>query len=155
MRRLLALALLFGCARRSEFDRRFELASADVPAAILYREGAGAAMGGNVRATNRKDHAPPAHARSLTDVASVVADKLPAVKFCYQRAVDAGASPSGKAILNLSISADGKVSDARVEAPDFEGSELPSCVSARARQWTFPPAQKARSVSYPFVFMAG
>jgi hypothetical protein len=145
--------LLCSCARHSEFERRFDDASADLPPAVLHREGEGAAMGGNVRGA--RDHVPPPRRRKLAEVTRVVEDQLPAVKRCYERAVQSGSAASGKAIVNLSIAASGKVSEVRVDAPDFQNSELPSCVSSAARRWTFPPAQEARSVSYPFVFMAG
>jgi len=145
--------LVFGCARHTEFERRFDEASADVPPAVLHREDATAAMGGNVRGS--RDHVPKAKRNELTDVTRVVEDQLPAVKRCYERAVQTGGSPSGKAIVNLSIGTDGKVASVRVDAPDYQDSELPACVSSAARRWTFPPGQQARSVSYPFVFMAG
>jgi TonB family protein len=149
----LALFALFGCARKSEFDRRFAQASADLPAAVVHGE---AMLGGNVRAARAAhDRAPTPRQGSMLQVAQIVEAKLPLVKRCYERAVQTGGAASGKAIVNISISTDGTVRDVRVDAPDYENSALPGCVSAAARRWTFPPAREARSVSYPFVFMAG
>ena len=145
--------LVFGCARHSEFERRFDEASADLPPAVLHREDSTAAMGGNVRGA--RDRVPRPRRHELTDLSSVVEGQLPAVKRCYERAVESGGAASGKAIVNLSIGADGKVAAVRVDAPDYQNSDLPACVSSVARRWTFPPASQARSVSYPFVFMAG
>ena len=154
MRKLAFLGLLiFGCARHSEFERRFDEASADLPPAVLHREGAGAAMGGSVRGS--RDRVPPPRRHEMADLSRVVENQLPAVKRCYERAVENGGAASGKAIVNLSIDPAGKVANVRVDAPDYQNSDLPACVSSAARRWTFPPASQARSVSYPFVFMAG
>jgi hypothetical protein len=154
MRQLATLSLLlFACARRSDFERRFDEASADVPPAVMHREGIGAAMGGNVRGA--RDHVPSPRRREMNDLSRVVANQLPAIKRCYELAVQSGGVASGKAILNLSIASDGKVSAVNVDAPDYQDSDLPACVRSVARHWTFPPASRARSVSYPFVFMAG
>src|SRR5437870_4418522 len=135
MRRLAIMGLLiFGCVRHTEFERRFDEASADVPPAVLHRESAGAAMGGSVRGS--RDRVPAARRRELTEVTRVVEDQLPAVKRCYERAVQTGGSPSGKAIVNLSIGADGKVAAVRIDAPDYQNSDLPACMSSAARRWT-------------------
>jgi hypothetical protein len=43
-----------------------------------------------------------------------------------------------------------------VDAPAFSASHLPACVSARAKQWTFPKfTEGPKKFSYPFVFVGG
>ena len=42
------------------------------------------------------------------------------------------------------------------EAPAFAASNLPACLSARAKAWTFPKfTQGPKKFSYPFVFVGG
>jgi len=144
------------CSRTNDFDRRFEQAAADVPAAVLHHDGMGESMGGNVRGARAgRDHVPDPRLAALADVSRVVRQNLAGVKVCFERESVAGRTQGGKAIVNLSIAANGAVSEVRVDAPDFMGSELPGCVRAQATRWRFPPSKSARAVSYPFVFMAG
>ena len=40
-----------------------------------------------------------------------------------------------------------------VDAPAFEGTALPACISAQITRWVFPPSRQGMpAVSYPFVF---
>jgi hypothetical protein len=42
----------------------------------------------------------------------------------------------------------------QVDAPSFQGTALPGCLTAQVSVWTFPPSQKGSgAVSYPFVFV--
>src|SRR5262249_26217423 len=110
--------VVFGCARPSEFERRFNEASVDLPPAVLHHEGVRAAMGESVRGA--RDHVPRPRRNSLDDITRVVENQLSAVKRCYERTVQTGGAPSGKAIVNLSIGPDGKVAAVRVDAPDYQ-----------------------------------
>ena len=49
-----------------------------------------------------------------------------------------------------------KVRFVRVEAPAFQSSTLPSCMSNQAKAWTFLKfTQGPKRFSYPFVFVGG
>ena len=57
--------------------------------------------------------------------------------------------------MNVPVIA-GTVSTVKVDAPAFSNSGLPSCVTNRARSWTFPKfTQGPKKFSYPFVFVGG
>jgi hypothetical protein len=89
--------------------------------------------------------------------AGVVRQNLGAVKACYQIEQRAGTVGSGKAIVTIQIDPAGTVKDVKVDAPAFESSRLPACLSGRARSWTFPKfsAPTAKTFSYPLVFVNG
>ncbi len=91
------------------------------------------------------------------EVVKVIRRNLPAVKGCYQLEERAGTVASGKAIMTLEIDgASGAVTNVQIDAPAFSASHLPSCVSSRARGWTFPTfTSKTKKFSYPFVFVGG
>jgi hypothetical protein len=90
------------------------------------------------------------------EVVKVIRQNLPAVKSCYQVEERAGTIGSGKAIVSLDIDgASGAVTSVRIDAPAFQASRLPACVSARAKAWTFPKFTATKHFSYPFVFVGG
>lgn len=90
------------------------------------------------------------------EVVSVIKRNLPAVKGCYEVEERAGTVGSGKAIVSLEIDPAGTVQTVSVEAPAFAASKLPSCISARAKGWTFPKfTEGPKKFSYPFVFVGG
>ncbi len=90
------------------------------------------------------------------EVVKVIRQNLPAVKGCYQMEERAGAIGSGKAIVTIDIDgSSGAVTNVRIDAPAFQASRLPACVSARARAWTFPKSTATKHFSYPFVFVGG
>jgi hypothetical protein len=44
----------------------------------------------------------------------------------------------------------------KVDAPSFQGTSLPTCVSAMVSHWAFPKSQTGSlATSYPFVFVGG
>ena len=89
----------------------------------------------------------------MTDISRSIRGNLTAVKVCYLR--EQRKNPrSGKAIVTFDINADGKVGDITVNAPSFQGSDLPGCVSDQVKRIAFPRFQKGpQTVSYPFVFV--
>jgi hypothetical protein len=90
------------------------------------------------------------------EVAKVIRANLPAVKGCYAVEERNGTAASGKAIMQLSIDGSGSVKGVQVDAPAFNGSGLPTCLSNNARGWKFPKfTQGPKSYSYPFVFVGG
>lgn len=90
------------------------------------------------------------------EVVKVIRQNLTAVKGCYQIEERAGTVGSGKAIMTLEIDgASGAVTDVKIDAPAFQASKLPACVSGRAKTWTFPKFTATKKFSYPFVFVGG
>jgi hypothetical protein len=91
------------------------------------------------------------------EVVAVIRSNLAAMKGCYAAEERAGTVGSGKAIVTLEISAGGTVAGVRVDAPAFSASNLPNCLSARAKAWTFPKftAKEPKRFSYPLVFVGG
>ncbi len=87
------------------------------------------------------------------EVVRVIRANLSAVKGCYAVEERKGIG-SGKAIVSIEIDPSGAVSTVRVDAPAFADFDLPTCVGARARGWTFPKfTQGPKKFSYPFVFV--
>ncbi len=91
-----------------------------------------------------------------TEIQRIVRVNLGGVKTCYLMMTRAGVDRSGKAIVTFGIDPDGKVSNAKIDAPSFTGTVLPGCVMGQVQRWAFPRSQKGGgSVSYPFVFVSG
>ena len=89
------------------------------------------------------------------EVQRIVRGNLMAVRSCYMTMAKTGQAKSGKAIVSFSIGADGKPAAVRVDAPSFQGTPLPNCVTAQINHWQFPKSQRGGgNVSYPFVFVA-
>lgn len=68
-----------------------------------------------------------------------------------------GSQRSGKAIVSFQIGADGNPRSVSIEAPSFDGTALPGCVTGQVSHWVFPRSQKGSvaPISYPFVFIGG
>ena len=87
-------------------------------------------------------------------VSAAVRANLPAIKACYLRLTRQGKVINGRAILSFTVHKDGSAKNVRVDAPAFEDSELPRCMSLQVTSWTFPRSKRGGfEVSYPFVFM--
>ena len=172
----MALAIAPGCSKKttsasatgsdSVFDKKWaELASAGTEVAYI-EDDRGEGLMGNVRRASRVKAEPPAilPAEAVADglpdqpagaeVQKVIRGNLMAVRSCYMSMARKGQARSGKAIVSFAIGADGKTTEVRVEAPAFQGTPLPGCVSSQIARWEFPKSQKgAGQVSYPFVFV--
>lgn len=87
-------------------------------------------------------------------VQRLVRQYMPGVKSCYQRLAREGHAPSGKALVSFQIAGNGHVQALEVEAPAFQGTPLPACITAQITHWAFPPSRKGMpGVRYPFVFV--
>lgn len=90
------------------------------------------------------------------EIHKIIRSNLSSVKGCYLTMSRQGVARSGKAIVTFAIGEDGRPKDVRVEAPSFQGTVLPSCISSQVSFWAFPKSQKGGGVvSYPFVFVGG
>jgi hypothetical protein len=127
----------------------------------------GEGLMGNVRRASRVKADPPAipaeqpvaegaMPEQVTgqDVQRIVRGNLMAVRSCYMTMAKTGQARSGKAIVSFSIGADGKPATIRVDAPSFQDTPLPKCMTAQINRWQFPKSQRGGgTVSYPFVFV--
>lgn len=90
------------------------------------------------------------------EVNQIIRSNLSSVKGCYLGMARQGNARSGKAIVTFAVGSDGRPTDVKVDAPAFQGTPLPGCLSAQVTFWSFPRSQKGGGVvSYPFVFVGG
>jgi hypothetical protein len=174
---------LFGCSKSSgggasapvaaaapapqsaEFDQKWAaLASKDVDA-FYVEDDRGEGLMGNVRRARHEQ--PPAASGESDSVAvpanlsqeeiqRVIRQNLPGVKACFLRISREGEQRSGKAIVSFDVGPAGEVRDTKVDAPAFQGTTLPNCISGMVSHWAFPKSQSGGlAVSYPFVFVGG
>jgi hypothetical protein len=150
-------------AGNAEFDQKWAaLASKDVDA-FYVEDDRGEGLMGNVRRA-RHEQPPPADKGqpmvtanlSQDQIQQVIRQNLPGVKACYLRISRDGEQRSGKAIVSFDVGPAGDVHDTKVDAPSFQGTSLPTCVSGMVSHWAFPKSQSGGlAISYPFVFVGG
>lgn len=145
----------------AEFDQKWAaLAARDVDA-FYVEDDRGEGLMGNVRRARHEQPAsdkPIAASANLTQeqIQQVVRQNLPGVKACYLRVSHEGEPRSGKAIVSFDVGPAGDVRGTKVDAPSFQGTSLPGCVSAMVSHWSFPKSQSGGlAISYPFVFVGG
>ena len=174
------LALLSGgvcCSKRAapvgsvdpEFDKQWaDLAKAGTEVAYI-EDDRGEGLMGNVRRASRVKAEPPAVVPSEApagnesglpeqppgeQVQKIIRGNLMAVRGCYMSMARTGQARSGKAIVTFAIGADGRPTSLHVDAPSFQDTPLPGCVTAQVSRWEFPKSQRGGGqVSYPFVFV--
>jgi hypothetical protein len=177
---------LFGCAKRGgesgggatapvaaapqspEFDQKWAaLASKEVDA-FYVEDDRGEGLMGNVRRARHEQSAASGEKTGKNDtvaapanltqqeIQQVIRQNLPGVKACFLRISREGGQRSGKAIVSFDVAPGGEVRDTKVDAPAFQGTSLPTCVSGMVSRWAFPKSQSGGlAVSYPFVFVGG
>jgi hypothetical protein len=148
-----------------EFDKKWStLAQKDVDVFYVEDDRGDGLMGNVRRARREQDLAPAAPppvdllpaTPSQEAIQLVIKQNLPGVKACYLRISRDGEPRSGKAIVSFEIGAGGEVIGTKVDAPAFQGTSLPGCVSGMVSRWAFPKSQNgALAISYPFVFVGG
>jgi hypothetical protein len=150
----------------AEFDKKWAALSAKDQDAFYVEDDRGEGLMGNVRRARHEE--PPAAAAEKTDpmgpqenltpqaIQQVIKQNLPGVKACYLRISREGEQRSGKAIVSFGVGPAGDVHDTKVDAPSFEGTTLPTCVSGMVSHWAFPKSHNGGPpISYPFVFVGG
>jgi hypothetical protein len=144
-----------------EFDQKWAALAAKDVDAFYVEDDRGEGLMGNVR---RARHGQPAADKLLAasanltqdQIQQVVRQNLPGVKACYLRISHEGEQRSGKAIVSFDVGPAGDVRGTKVDAPSFQGTSLPNCVSAMVSHWSFPKSQSGGlAISYPFVFVGG
>ena len=90
------------------------------------------------------------------EVDRVVRSRKGTIQACYQKAVNRDRSLAGKLVVNFRISADGKVTSARIEPgkSTLRNAEVESCVKRQIQGLKFP-AKGGAVVNYPFIFSSG
>lgn len=144
------------------FDQKWAALAAKDVDAFYVEDDRGEGLMGNVRRARHEQPAgadkPIAPSANLTQeqIAQVVRQNLPGVKACYLRISHEGEQRSGKAIVSFDVGPSGDVRGTKVDAPSFQGTSLPGCVSAMVSHWSFPKSQSGGlAISYPFVFVGG
>ena len=90
------------------------------------------------------------------EISAAVRSNLPGIKACYLKLTREGRLISGRAILSFTVEKDGSAKNVQVQAPAFEDSDLPRCMSQQVERWSFPRSKRGGfAVSYPFVFVGG
>jgi hypothetical protein len=77
---------------------------------------------------------------------------LPGILLCHAKLLRREPQASGKVIVRLSIAAGGRVSTVHVVGfhPDIE-----SCITRRAKSWSFPEADSDGELELPFMLSTG
>ena len=89
-------------------------------------------------------------------VADAMRARLPVLRACYVRLARTGSAPGGKAVLSFTLGQDGDLQDIQVDAPDFVGTDLATCMARQVKHMTFPKTRSGGAqFSYPFVFSGG
>ena len=149
-----------------EFDQKWSALAQHEVDVFYIEDDRGEGLMGNVRRARHEAGAalearasdPGAPPRELAseDVQKVIRQNLPGVRACFLRIARDGDPRSGKAIVSFQVGPAGDVQDTKVDAPAFQGTSLPNCVSGTVSHWAFPKSQKGGlAISYPFVFVGG
>jgi hypothetical protein len=149
-----------------EFDQKWSALAKNEVDVFYIEDDRGEGLMGNVRrarnqpnlalAARASEPSAPPQVPSQEDVQRVIRQNLPGVRACFLRVGRDGDQRSGKAIVSFQIGASGDVQDTKVDAPAFQGTSLPACVSGTVSHWAFPKSQKGGlAISYPFVFVGG
>ncbi len=87
-------------------------------------------------------------------IQAVIRSKVPDVRRCYEAALDAGAGPEGKLVVQFVIGPDGSVRSVDAKTDSMGRPDLASCVFAAVRMMRFsrPLGGGTVIVNYPFVF---
>jgi hypothetical protein len=86
-------------------------------------------------------------------VKTVVRERLPALKACYDKALRATPRLAGKVVARWSIDAEGKVTEFSWESDQLGSKTFADCARRVIEAWRFPPPKSAPVVvSFPFVF---
>jgi TonB family protein len=103
--------------------------------------------GGSADAGSRNDY------RSNESLLAVVRRYAPGIQFCYDNELKRNPGLRGKLVVNITVLADGSVSEAIVVEDKLGSSAVTQCVVAQIRGWRFPAIPNGTtSFKTPFVF---
>jgi len=160
-----AVPVAAAAPQSAEFDQKWAALATKEVDAFYVEDDRGEGLMGNVRRA-RHESPPAAGGKSDTvaapanltqqEIQQVIRQNLPGVKACFLRIAREGGQRSGKAIVSFDVGPSGDVRGTKVDAPAFQGTSLPNCVSGMVSHWAFPKSQSGElAVSYPFVFVGG
>jgi outer membrane biosynthesis protein TonB len=102
--------------------------------------------------------APPVIEGGKADVDSIVREirnRRKAIAACYERALKARPTLTGKLVVRFAITAAGTISTVDIDDDTLGAPEVGACVRAIVSRWRFaPPAEAPVELSFPFVFQA-
>jgi TonB family protein len=103
--------------------------------------------GGSADAGSRNDY------RSNESLLAVVRRYAPGIQFCYDNELKRNPGLRGKLVVNITVLADGSVSEAIVVEDKLGSPAVTQCVVAQIRGWRFPAIPSGTtSFKTPFVF---
>ena len=87
-------------------------------------------------------------------VRDVVDEHMIELGYCHEMEVKPGPSLMDKVVVELEISADGRVREAEVTRSTLGSQEKEQCIIEQVKEWTFPALEEGNStrVVLPFVF---
>lgn len=103
------------------------------------------------------DEPPPeAGERSASDVEAVVARHRGELRRCFEESLRASPEAgTARFDVTVALTPEGMVSSVELARGVGGTSELPACIEAAVRTWTFPPAAARGTIEFPVVFTSG
>ncbi len=91
-----------------------------------------------------------------TQIDSVIKQRLPMIRHCYQKCLQADPGLAGKVVVEFTIAADGTVEKAEISSSTVNDETLEQAILEVIEKLVFPapPGGGSVVVSYPFVFSA-
>ena len=86
-------------------------------------------------------------------VKRVIDQHLDEITMCYETALLANPSISGRVVFEWKILMSGRVGEIKIVASNINSNDIHECIKAAIKGWQFPsPSGSEVMVSYPFVF---
>ena len=78
------------------------------------------------------------------------------IRHCYNQGLAKDPNLKGRATIEFTIDANGKVQSALVKETSLPDATVPACITGAVLRWTFPrPTAGTVTVAYPFVLEPG
>src|SRR5690606_4360549 len=87
-------------------------------------------------------------------IRQIIEERLPEVRYCYEKALLESKNLKGKISASWTISAQGGVLDLSTASEEVQDTVLHPCLREQMNQWKFPQPKGGGvvHVKYPFVF---
>ena len=93
--------------------------------------------------------------RSKDVVRDVIFKHIGEVKHCYELELEKNQDLAGRVMVNFTISADGKVTESKIDKTTLRNETVEKCIVEAVRTWEFPkPKGGIVTVTYPFLLAA-